>query len=86
LYITKLIRVVPNSEDIMIYIIPKSDVNPPLLIKIINKYSENQVVSALAFEYKGDIYALGAGTYITYFGEKNIDENLYGINFLNLWG
>ena len=69
MYITNLIRVVPNSEDIMIYRIPKSDVNPPLLSKIINKYSNNLVASALTFEYKEELETLEAGTYIACFGE-----------------
>jgi len=69
LYITNLIRVVPNSEDIMIYRIPKSDVNPPLLSKIINEYSNNLVASALTFEYKEELETLEAGTYIACFGE-----------------
>lgn len=69
MYITNLIRVDPNSENIMLYKIPKSDVNPPLLTKIINKYSENLVASALTFEYKDELETLEAGTYIAYFRE-----------------
>jgi len=76
LYITNLIRVVPNSEDIMIYRIPKSDVNPPLLAKIINEYSNNLVASALTFEYKEELETLEAGTYIACFREiKYSDVN-----------
>ena len=76
MYITNLIRVVPNSEDIMIYRIPKSDVNPPLLAKIINEYSNNLVASALTFEYKEELETLEAGTYIACFREiKYSDVN-----------
>jgi DNA-binding transcriptional MerR regulator len=60
----------------MIYRIPKSDVNPPLLAKIINEYSNNLVASALTFEYKEELETLEAGTYIACFREiKYSDVN-----------
>ena len=76
MYITNLIRVEPNSENIILYKIPKSDVNPPLLAKIINEYSNNLVASALTFEYKDNLETLEAGTYIACFREiKYSDVN-----------
>lgn len=78
LYITNLVRIEPNTEDITLYWIPSSGTaNPPHLTRIINGFSMNLVASALTYDYEDHLESLKAGTYIACLArnEKIKDES-----------